>query len=56
MAASYKLLQDENKARGLAGQYQPSGNLAADAANVYLMATYFRICRKISAKRRSRFC
>ena len=41
MAASYKLLQDENKARGLAGQYQPSGNLAADAANVYLMATYF---------------
>lgn len=23
------------------GEYQPSGNLAADAANVYLMATYF---------------
>lgn len=43
MAAGYALLQDNAKARSLAGQYKygASGDIADDAANIYLMASYF---------------
>jgi len=41
MAASYKLLQNDPKARTLSGHYQSRGLLAEDAMNVYLNATYF---------------
>lgn len=42
MAASYKLLQNEAKARSLSGQYRFGGeDPANDAAAVYLQASYF---------------
>lgn len=43
MAASYQLLQDQTKARALIGQYEngASGDFDDDAANIYLMASYF---------------
>lgn len=51
MAASYKLLQDENKASELAGLYQSNHRLDDEnVINAYLMTTHFDQNKKFSSK------